>query len=293
MKKIAHQMYQKYSKYERPEIEDFIIFPANEAIKKSRVGETFVIGVQGGNGSGKSTLSKCMTDYLKLRGYNAVTFSTDDFYGTRESRMKLSSTYPGNPFYDYNVIPRGMPGTHDVVKMRLALDLAEAGMDFKIPVFDKTLYGGKGDVTDETINVSGRQDFLIVEGIFWNMLYADGWKMQSSCLNNDMNLRDVDPELKYHKVIFNQLRAGGYEELWKHTNYMIKMMPTSLQLHKKWRWEQEKGNVSDGKGKGMTKAEVEGFVDRYLPLLAYCYDSIEADFTISIDENHRFHRGKK
>lgn len=288
MGNLFNVLYRKYPIYSRPEIEKFIARPADEAINRRNSSETFIIGVQGGNGSGKSKLSRCMRDYLQIKGYRAVTFSSDDFYETRENRVKLKSAYPNNPFYDYSIIPRGMPGTHRIKEMKKVLVAAKDGEDFEIPVFDKTLYDGKGEVTAETVKVKGRQDFVIAEGIFWGMPYLPASEMERSCSRNNVDLRSLDPNLDYYPIILELFKANRYDELPKN-DYTIMMRPISLDLHKKWRWTQEQENLKNGRGGGMIKEQVEDFVQRYLPLLAYCYDNIKADFTILIDEDHRFH----
>ena len=70
---------------------------------------------------------------------------------------------------------------------------------------------------------------------------------------------------------------------------MIMMKPSSAELHKKWRLQQEK-ELKEKKGKGMNKQKVNEFVDIFLPFTYLCYEKMKADLTILIDEKHNFYK---
>ena len=262
-----------------------MINPVLNRIKSlSKKDQTVIVGIQGGQGTGKSTLSSFLKDELKKEGYKVQAFSIDDFYKTNEERQKLRQKYKNNPFYQ---ISRGLPGTHRVDFLLKTLKLIKQGRNFEIPVFDKSLHNAQGDVLKKTIKVKGRQDFILFEGWCVGISSASAEELKKICEKNKIALKNIDPTLKYSKVVLNF--AKKYKPLWKFMDLMIMMKPSSAELHKKWRLQQER-ELKKKKGRGMDKQKVFEFVDIFLPFTYLCYERMRADLTILIDENHDFYK---
>ena len=269
-----------YSEKER----QLIINPILNKIKSLREkGQTVIIGLQGGQGTGKSTLSSFLKEELKKEGYRVQAFSIDDFYKTNAERQKLREKYKNNPFYQ---ISRGLPGTHRIDFLLNTLKLIKAGKNFEIPVFDKSLHNAQGDVLKKTIKVKERQDFIFFEGWCVGISYTSAQELKKICEKNKIGLNKIDPSLKHSKVILDFVKK--YEPLWKFIDLMVMMKPSSVELHKKWRFQAEK-ELKKKKGKGMDEKGVNHFVDIFLPFTYLCYEKMKADLTILIDEKHDFY----
>ncbi|MEK6939740.1 MAG: P-loop NTPase fold protein [Nanoarchaeota archaeon] len=266
------------------EEEKRIIVPIAERLSGMHSdGKTIIVGIQGGQGTGKTTIVQFLEKQLKKKGFNVQSFSIDDYYKSWKERKALQQKYPSNPFYH---ISRGLPGTHRVKFLLETLQKTKAGKDFEIPVFDKSLYDGKGDVLSKTRKVKGRQDFVIVEGWCVGMPEVSSQKFLEICDKNN-NIKKLDPKLQDHKIVLGFLK--GYQPIWKLLDYQIMLKADSPEVHKKWRLLQEK-RLKAVKGMGMSKKEVHAFVEPFLPFTYVCYDLIKPDVKILIDEKHNFYK---
>jgi len=267
------------------EEEKRIIVPIAKRLQKiHHKDKTTIVGVQGGQGTGKTTLVQFLEKELKKKGFQVQSFSIDDFYKTWKERKEFQEKYPANPFYQ---ISRGLPGTHRVKFLLDTLQKAKAGKDFEIPMFDKSLYDGKGEVLSKTKKVKGRRDFILFEGWCVGMPAASSQQLLDICKKNGINLKKLDPKLEDHKVVLKFVKE--YQPLWKKLDYQIMLKPSSAEVHKKWRLLQET-ELKKKKGQGMSKGEVYGFVEPFLPFTYVCYDLIKPDAKILIDEKHNFYR---
>jgi len=267
------------------EEEKRIIVPIAERLSRShQQGTTTIVGIQGGQGTGKTTIVKILEKHLRKQRFKVQSFSIDDYYKSWRERKALQEKYPANPFYQ---ISRGLPGTHRVKFLLETLQKAKAGKDFDIPIFDKSLYDGKGDVLSKIRKVKGRQDFVILEGWCVGMPEVSSQKLVEICKRNQINLKKLDPKLQEHKVVLHFVK--DYQPLWKLLDYQIMLKADSPEVHKKWRLLQEK-RLKDKKGQGMSKQEVHAFVEPFLPFTYVCYDLIKPDVKVLIDEKHNFYR---
>jgi len=267
------------------EEEQRIIVPIAERLSEMhRNGETTIVGIQGGQGTGKTTIVKIMEKRLKRQGFKVQSFSIDDFYKSWKERKALQQKYPVNPFYQ---ISRGLPGTHRVKFLLETLQRAKAGKDFAIPLFDKSLYDGKGDVLSKTKKVKGRQDFVIIEGWCVGMPTITSAQLLKICKKNSIDIKRLDPKLQDYKVVLNFVKE--YQPIWKLLDYQIMLKADSPEVHKRWRLLQEK-RLKEKKGMGMSKQEVHAFVEPFLPFTYVCYDLIKSDVKVLIDEKHNFYR---
>ena len=95
--------------------------------------KTKIIGLSGGQGAGKSTITGILKLILKKEyGLNLCVFSIDDFYKTKEERVKMSKNK--HPLF----LTRGVPGTHDVKELRRTINLFKKSIyPIKTPIFNK------------------------------------------------------------------------------------------------------------------------------------------------------------
>ncbi len=267
------------------EEEKKIIFPIVEKLNEiHRKETTTIIGIQGGQGTGKTTVAQFLEKRLKKKGFKVQSFSLDDFYKSYDERQKLQKKFPANHFYR---IPRGIPGTHRVKFLLETLKKAKTGKDFEIPVFDKSLYHGKGDVLPKTRKIWGRHDFIILEGWCVGIPSVSSNKFLEICKKNNINIKKIDPKLQDYMVVLDFVKE--YQPLWKQLDYQIMLKADSPEVHKRWRLLQEQ-KLKAKKGQGMTKKEVHAFVEPFLPFTYVCYDLIKADVKVLIDKKHNFYR---
>lgn len=262
-----------------------IVIPIAEKLQEiHRRGKTTIVGIQGGQGTGKTTVAQFLEKRLKKKGFKVQSFSLDDFYKSYDERQKLQKKFPANHFYQ---IPRGLPGTHRVKFLLETLKKAKTGKDFEIPVFDKSLYRGKGDILPKTRKIRGRNDFIILEGWCVGIPLVSAHKFLEICKKNSINIKKIDPKLQNYKVVLNFMKE--YQPIWKLLDYQIMLKADTPEVHKRWRLLQEK-KLKEDKRQGMTKKEVHAFVEPFLPFTYVCYDLIKADAKVLIDEKHNFYR---
>ncbi|XP_068652633.1 D-glycerate 3-kinase, chloroplastic-like [Aristolochia californica] len=210
-----------------------------------------VIGVSAPQGSGKTTLVFALDCLFRALGRNSATLSIDDFYLTAEDQAKVRSENPGNSLLEY----RGNAGTHDLpfsVETLTALTkLTKEGMKVKVPRYNKSAYGGRGDRADPSTwpEVKGPLTVILFEG----------WMLGFKPLPNEV-VKAVDPQLE---VVNKNIEA--YYEAWDRfvgAWLIIKIKDPSCVYE--WRLQGEVAMIADGKP-GMSKEEVRDFVSRYMP----------------------------
>src|SRR5690606_37512901 len=113
----------------------------------------------------KTTLVTHLLRRLSERGLRGAGVSIDDFYLTRAEQVALADEHPGNLYLEH----RGYPGTYDIAlgtHTLQALTGIAAGSSVRVPVYDKSAHGGRGDRAPESDwrLVDGPLDVVIVEG---------------------------------------------------------------------------------------------------------------------------------
>ncbi len=135
-----------------------------EARVRERAKRPRVIFVSGPQGAGKSTLCAAAVDALAARGLRAVDVSIDDFYLTHDEQVALAARHPGNRYLEF----RGYPGTHDVALGRRVIEALrdDEGGGVRVPAYDKSARGGRGDRAPESSwrTERGPFDLVLVEG---------------------------------------------------------------------------------------------------------------------------------
>ncbi|XP_073007221.1 D-glycerate 3-kinase, chloroplastic [Typha latifolia] len=210
-----------------------------------------VIGISAPQGSGKTTLVFALEYLFKRTGRTAATLSIDDFYLTAEEQATLRSQNPGNALLEL----RGNAGSHD---LQFSIDtltslskLTKKGMTMKLPRYDKSAFGGKGDRADPSTwpEVEGPVEVVLFEG----------WMLGFKHLPNEV-VKAVDPQLE---VVNKNLEA--YYDAWdKFVEAWMVIKIKDPNCVYQWRLQAEIAMREDGKP-GMSDEEVLDFVSRYLP----------------------------
>lgn len=145
-------------------------------LASSRVPPLFV-GIQGPQGSGKSFLTSRLRQALTSppHSLSVVALSIDDLYLPHIQLVALANENPKNKLLK----GRGQPGTHDVGLGTIILGLLKhinnldttsgqstgSSSEVRLPVFDKSLFGGEGDRVEGGGNlIRGPVDIVILEG---------------------------------------------------------------------------------------------------------------------------------
>ncbi len=126
------------------------------------------VGLSAPQGSGKTTAVRKLVAALDSCGLRAVAVSIDDFYLTRTDQLELAKAHPGNRILEH----RGAPGTHDIELGDATIERIArlgGGETMKLPAYDKTACGGRGDRAPEVgwPVVKGKLDVVILEGWCW------------------------------------------------------------------------------------------------------------------------------
>lgn len=265
-----------FFKYYLPLVEYYIEDKDKADIK------SYVIGLAGVPGSGKSILSVIIKVILEEKDFSVETFSIDDFYKKKYEREKLIKS--GNPFYN---VSRGLFGTHDIEKLKIVLKDIKAGRDFNLPVFDKSLLAGFGDIK-EYRKIKGKKDFVIF----------DGWCIGIESISYNQ-FKEIVFSNKYSKKVFLEMdihrdsaekvleELKRYQELWEFLDNKTIILGRKLERIKQWREEQEKKTIEE-KGSGMNKKEIDEFIKPYIPFCVFYYSDMieEYDCKMYLKKNH-------
>ncbi len=247
---------------------------AVEQIGRSRR-RPLILGLQAPQGAGKTTIGTRVLAALPDLGLRATSVSIDDFYLKRTEQLALAAAHPGNPYLEH----RGYPGTHDVGlgdRTLAALRGVIAGRATRVPVYDKSQHGGRGDRAPESDwrEVAGPIDLVIVEG--WML----GFEPVADA-------RLPDPRLAYP----NQALAQ-YSRWYQHLDAFIVLRPLDWNYVVEWRIEAEENMRAAGKP-GLSREAIEDYVRRFLPAYATWAGtapqniSKAASLTVSIDSLRR------
>lgn len=224
------------------EIETFCIAQAR-AVR----GRATIVGINAPQGAGKSTLALHLLPRFAARGLRATGLSIDDFYLTNAEQRALAAASPDNPYLEH----RGYPGTHDVAlgEATLAsLRALGAGEAMRLPVYDKSAHGGRGDraPADRFRAVTGPLDLVIVEG--WMLGFAPV----------------PEAELTDPKLAEPNRRLADYRRWHALIDAMVIIRPTDPRHVLVWRVEAEEAMKARGLP-GLDRAAIEDYVRRFLP----------------------------
>lgn len=170
------------------------------------------VSIHAPQGSGKSTSSKNIKKKLELDGLKVCVISIDDFYYPYKKMISVLEGY-NHEYYKH----RGLAGTHDINSLYNCLCSMRKGLSTNIPIFNKSLYGGKGDV-DRHININGYVDVVILEG--WMIGYKP-----IKCVTEDL-------------VLFNE-KLREYECIQNMFNLQYNFVASCIDDISNWRFEAE------------------------------------------------------
>jgi D-glycerate 3-kinase len=234
-----------------------------------------VIGLQAPQGAGKTTIGTRVLAAMPELGFRATSVSIDDFYLTRAEQLALAAAHPGNPYLEH----RGYPGTHDVAlgdRTLAALRGLVAGRSTRVPVYDKSQHGGRGDRAPESAwrDVAGPVDLVMVEG----------WMLGFEPVDDS---RLPDPRL----AVPNRALAS-YDRWHQHLDAFIVLRPLDWNYVVNWRIEAEENMKAQGKP-GLSREAIEDYVRRFLPAYATWAGrapkrlSRDRTLTVAIDDQRR------
>ncbi|KAK3897882.1 P-loop containing nucleoside triphosphate hydrolase protein [Staphylotrichum tortipilum] len=225
-----------------------------------------VVGLNGVQGVGKTTLVRALAHTLQEReGLPTLVVSIDDFYLTHADQLALAAAHPTNAL----VQCRGEPGTHDLPLLTTFLTTLRFTPHeaTPIPQYSKSAHSGRGDrlppSTWPSTSPSSPPQILLLEG--WCVGFRplppatlqSLWSSPDSRTLRNHALADLefvnDQLVAYHEVVNHALDAFVHVDA-EETDYVYA-----------WREEQEAKLREETGGQGMTREEVERFVDAYYP----------------------------
>ena len=252
--------------------------------KKADKKRPYFVGLAGGQGTGKTTSSSLikiiLTKYFKLKVFK---ISIDDFYKTREERIRLSKRV--HPM----LLTRGVPGTHDI-NMMLNFFKKVKSKKFKrlkLPTFNKAI--------DDRFNkkrwydLKEKPDVIIFEG------WCVGAKAEkNNTLNKTINLMEKNKDKKkiWRKYVNQQLKSK-YKNLYSQLNCLIYLRAKNFNLLQKWRLKQERklllSSKKNSKLKIMNKEDVLSFMQTYQRVTQNMFKNMPkyASIILNLNSNHQ------
>lgn len=217
-----------------------------EARANARRDRARVALVSGPQGAGKSTLAGLAVDALGDVGLRAVTVSIDDFYLTHDAQRALAARNADNPFMEF----RGYPGTHDVA---LGASVIEAlrddeGRGVRVPVYDKSAHGGRGDRLPES-------RWRVARGPF-DLVLVDGWMLGFAPIATEA-LPDA-------RMAPANEALGAYASWHALGDAMAALVMREARYVVRWRVDAERARRAAG-APGLSDDEARDYVLRFVP----------------------------
>lgn len=246
---------------------------------------TFFVGINGCQGSGKSTLAGFLADYLSEQfNLSVAVLSLDDFYYGRAQRQQLAQQY--HPLFK----TRGVPGTHDVKRLRSVLTQLKHSKSEKGPIylprFDKAQDNPLPEASWPTV-ISG-VDIVLFEGWCWGIPAED-----DKDLNLPINALEAqhDQQGTWRKQV-NSTLAHDYQSLYAFMDTWLMLKAPSFDVVFQWRLEQEeklaKANINTDRTSGvMTTAEISDFIQYFQRLTIHGLQVLptKVDILFELGEN--------
>ena len=233
--------------------------------------------ISGSQGSGKSTLSKLIKIIIeKTSSKKVMLLSIDDYYLSKIDRYNISQQI--HPL----LITRGVPGTHNIKKLKEHLGQFKKK---QFPIITPTFNKLKDDISKKT-KVFNKADILILEG------WCCGAKpIENKFLKINLNKveKELDKDFKWRKYYNSKLKKE-YQQIFKTFDRTIYLQPPSFESVLKWRYAQEKNNALKSQNKNfMNKKDLHTFIQHYEKLTKWMIKTMpaKADILIKIDSNQK------
>ena len=233
--------------------------------------------ISGSQGAGKSTLSKLIKIIIeKTSSKKVMLLSIDDYYLSKIDRYNISQQI--HPL----LITRGVPGTHDIKKLKEHLGQFKKK---QFPIITPTFNKLKDDISKKT-KVFNKADILILEG------WCCGAKpIENKFLKINLNKveKELDKDFKWRKY-YNSKLKNEYQQIFKTFDRIIYLQPLSFQFVLKWRYAQEKNNAKKTKTKNfMNKNTTKNFILYYEKLTKWMIKNMpdKADMLIKVDKEQK------
>ena len=209
-----------------------------------------VVGLSAPQGSGKTTLVHALLPLLRDSGLRVAAVSVDDFYLPREEQVRVAREHPGNRILEH----RGAPGTHDVPLGEATLEELRQlgpGKAMRVPAYDKTAHGGRGDRSPHADwpEVTGPLDLVLIDG--WCLAFRP---LDEAALP-DPALEPVNASL------------AEYARWQRHIDALAVWRAKELEQIVDWRVEAEERSRAAGRP-GLDRASSEDYIRRFLPVYA-------------------------
>jgi D-glycerate 3-kinase len=222
-------------------------------LRRTQRERPLVVGLQAPQGAGKTTLVTRLIERLPESGLRGVAVSIDDFYLTRAEQLRLAAAHPGNRYLEH----RGYPGTHDIalgestLRALRGLDAGSAGGVVRVPVYDKSQHGGRGDRAPESSwrDVAGPLDVVFVEGWMFGFTPV------------------ADSQLSDPFLLEPNHALADYDRWYRLTDAIVVLRAIDPTFVLRWRVEAEEAMKARGLP-GLSREAIEDYVRRFLPAYA-------------------------
>ncbi|KAN0063904.1 hypothetical protein ACQY0O_003510 [Thecaphora frezii] len=208
----------------------------------------------------------------------------------------IAAQYPSNPLLS----GRGQPGTHDI---ELGLSILSRIHEINshappgsgsvlLPSFDKSLHSGLGDRVVFPKPEDVPPHLRVEKGL--DVFVLEGWSLGFQPLTEEQvenKWKTTEGLQKYQLQALIQVNTflKDYVAWYDYVDCFLQIEPQSLGDVYKWRRQQEH-QLIHRTGSGMTDAQVEAFVDRYMPGYLIYQDTIRShpkwqnkSLTVTID----------
>lgn len=263
------------------------------ALHQKGAGRAVLVAINGCQGSGKTTLCDYLRAVLEAEyGMQAVSLSLDDFYLTREERLRLAAEV--HPLF----ATRGVPGTHDLGLLNRTLDGLLAPRDstpVAVPRFDKAVDDRRPPASWDTILPPVQ--LVLLEG--WCLGARPQPAAQLAEAVNELE-RVEDPEGRW-RVYVNEVLEREFLPLYQRVDQWVMLQAPSFACVHRWRLEQEQklaATVTDsgpGAASGglMSDAELVRFIQHYQRLTEDCLARLPelVHYLYTLDEERQISAG--
>ncbi len=219
-------------------------------------GGAVALGLSAPQGCGKTTLVELLVERFAADGLGCAAVSFDDFYLRGADQDALAAAHEHNPLLQV----RGNAGTHDLALGSETLAAltgrgrdggAASGAAVRIPRYDKSARGGRGDRAPEAgwAEVASPPQVVLLEG--WMAGFAP-LEPSAPVLRAQAGLAEVND------------RLGAYAAWHDMMDGWVVLGVDDAAVVYEWRLQAERAMAASGRP-GMSDDQVADFVSRYMP----------------------------